>query len=842
VSDRYGQLTYTSFEGTGSAGGWQIKETSGALTDEESRLLVAQVQTVFTAPQPLPPYPTPEQLSELPRRMAYRRILGDTAAFWHSVPAGADATGRPGNVFAHVLLDRDASEPGPACRPIQLWRSPRWLCPFGKAAVGAAKLPLEPPGPGTAVTADTVIAFALDTSTWRLGVLLGLLDAVAAAMGGGPPVLLGVDSADAAAQWIGLISFLMSPGTAQALTFSTFDRADQLTPALSRVQQLTAVPREDLDCAPLGVVAIDDTEMLSLGEFGGEPHRTAAGHTIDVTAWSAMTQVGFLDAESARLLLTDIDTFAAHVSDTKLHPAWPMAMSVLNRPQFSDAAPEARSVIAMNSPRDLPAHSLAGRAVREVVAALAGSSTAEAWRVLQQVPEGPAADAATEIYLHHAIFDGALLDQRDLIPLRDNGFTGQPVPGSLRVAVAEALETALTQNPERLIRLVDLVLRAGLLDDLPPGIEADVALLFSDPTEGSALAQQLGAHIGSHTRLALARAVMRRQHANSAAPLGDAALGWLSNGLNAPPVAQLAAAKPWDDTWVVAALYGARFAQRAEVADAQRFWALWWLRVIGEPATKLTHMAGRQRWDPAELLLATGDASLPVYAAVFTLLGAPPSAALLDLASHAATQHDNTVVACAVLRLRDPAGWAARGSVGFDGEFYGRHWADAVAIVGSDGVDPQVAGRLLVLAALAALDAHPYSRNVHPYPSFIAVLGADSDVSADALAQILDMVDKDVLDGNEVAAGGLLRSLNSDDRESPPRDPADRLLQEAAQQLGAARQWTDDHIHTVVDLMAAMSGRGGDGALRRFRKVAQKMLTGPSEGHSSLAARLRWSR
>jgi hypothetical protein len=39
-----------------------------------------------------------------------------------------------------------------------------------------------------------------------------------------------------------------------------------------------------------------------------------------------------------------------------------------------------------------------------------------------------------------------------------------------------------------------------------------------------------------------------------------------------------------------------------------------------------------------------------------------------------------------------------------------------------------------------------------------------------------------------------------------------------------------------------MSGRGGDGALRRFRKVAQKMLTGPSEGHSSLAARLRWSR
>ncbi len=40
--------------------------------------------------------------------------------------------------------------------------------------------------------------------------------------------------------------------------------------------------------------------------------------------------------------------------------------------------------------------------------------------------------------------------------------------------------------------------------------------------------------------------------------------------------------------------------------------------------------------------------------------------------------------------------------------------------------------------------------------------------------------------------------------------------------------------------MAARSGEN-EGELRRFRKVAQKTLTGPSEGHSSLAARLRRS-
>ena len=78
------------------------------------------------------------------------------------------------------------------------------------------------------MTKDSVVAFALDTSTWRLATLFGLLDAVAAALDGGAPVVLGVESVDAAAQWIGLVSFLMSPGTAARLNFSTFDRADQL--------------------------------------------------------------------------------------------------------------------------------------------------------------------------------------------------------------------------------------------------------------------------------------------------------------------------------------------------------------------------------------------------------------------------------------------------------------------------------------------------------------------------------------------------------------------------------------------------------------------------------------
>ena len=167
------------------------------------------------------------------------------AAYWHTVPAGPDSTGRPGNVFAHAVLDRTA-EAEPRHRPIQWWRSPRWLCPYGAAAVARAVLPDEPPGPAAAVTKDSVVAFALDTSTWRLATLFGLLDAVAAALDGGPPVVLGVESTDAAAQWIGLVSFLMSPGTAALSELLHLRSRRPAGAALQSTQHLTAVPVVDL--------------------------------------------------------------------------------------------------------------------------------------------------------------------------------------------------------------------------------------------------------------------------------------------------------------------------------------------------------------------------------------------------------------------------------------------------------------------------------------------------------------------------------------------------------------------------------------------------------------------
>ena len=75
----------------------------------------------------------------------------------------------------------------------------------------------------------------------------------------------------------------MSPGTAARLNFSTFDRADQVVAALQSKQHLTAVPVVDVTAVPAGVVVIDETATLSLGELGGEPHRTCgrAAHCGD---------------------------------------------------------------------------------------------------------------------------------------------------------------------------------------------------------------------------------------------------------------------------------------------------------------------------------------------------------------------------------------------------------------------------------------------------------------------------------------------------------------------------------------------------------------------------------
>lgn len=818
MTPRYGQLAYTSFDAAGSVGGWQVKETSGGLTPDETQLLLAGVRTVFRPVEPSPAFPTPEQLEQGPRRLAYCRTEQAGAAFWHTVPAGSDSTGRPGNVFAHALLDRT---PDPRQRAIELWRSPQWLRPYGAAAVARAALTDVEPTPGEVVTKDSVVAFALDTDTWRLATLFGLLDAVAGALDGGPPVVLGVESADSAAQWIGLLSFLMSPGTATHLSFSTFDRADQLSPHDCHV--VSAVPIADLAAVPSGMVAISETETVSLGELGGEPHRTAGGHSVAVTPWSAMAQVALLDPGSARRLLDDIDGIADQVRDDGLHPAWPMAMAVTGRVEFADAEVEAHEVIAAHSPPGIAVGSGAARTIASVLSAAVGTTTADAWRAVQELPAGPGAVFADTTYLCRAIADDTWLSQIGPIPLGPRLFHGKPPPPPLRAAIGTAL--AGGRGPERVLRVVDLLLRAGVDDDrIRTALVDDVV-----PRLGDA---ELRQRISIESRLALGAALLRGSDVDGSG-IDDDLLDWLADSARLPQPDNLTQAVPWDPVWTRAALRGVRARRRGPVEPGDAGAHLWWLRVNGSGQFEQT--AGGGVWDPAALLLAAGSDPLPGTAVVRTLVGAPDSPALHQLAGKVIDENgDSVAVACAAVRHIEPQEWLQQRYVESHQRAYNPLWDQVLTGIESGGVHPDFAVRLMTFALLGLLVGQPYPQAGN---RLVTAAGGRGTEAAD---RVLPLVDDRHITGHAVLAISLLRAAAAETAELP-LDAVDELLANLADQVAATQAGDDNDVDGVVTLMMQMSGDSSEAALREYRKMVSRLFARQGDSHTSLVARLRGS-
>jgi hypothetical protein len=827
MTERYGQLTYTSFDTARAAGGWQVKQTTGDLSPEEVASLVAGVRTAFQPAEPLPAYPTPAELDRIPRRLAYERS-GDVASYWHTVPAGADGTGRPGNVFAHALLDRRPADPA-GHRPIQLWRSTRWLCPYGPHAVSVAELTAGPPGPGDVVTKQSVVAFALDPGCWRLATLLGLLDAVAAALQGGRPVILGAKSTDSAAQWIGLVSFLMSAGTAAGLNFATFDRANQLDAGAAGRQQLTAVPVDDLPEMPSDVVAIDETATMSLGEFGGEPHRTAQGQLIEVTAWSAMAQVVLLDPRAALLALDDIDRYATEAGDAGLHPAWPMAMAVAAHPEFADAAEEARTVIGANSPAGAVggptiAHSLAG-----AIVALSGTSTADAWHAVQLTTSDPSAALADVTYLCRAIDDDEWLDRPGTIPVRQRQQGLAPTP-QLDVAIGPALERARGAGPQRLLRVIDLLLRAGVDDPRLVAAAGDVAPHLRSREASGVLVRALGDRIGTRTRLAAAAAVLRTD-GNSTGPVTDEAIDWLADGSSAPRPDELSRAQPWDITWTRAAVRGARALRWGPVDSADRLAGLWWLRICG--SAQFDREAAAAVWAPDELLVAAGGGAVSAAAVLPTLLGAPDSAGLDELARAVIDAAvDQTAVACAAVRLIEPKTWAEQGYIESYQAIYAPHWELALSTVPSHWLHHDFAIRLLTLAVVAAMSGQPY-------PPGCSAL-ATTALGHEAVGNVLALIDA-TPDALRAAVARSLLALPDEEAAAVPSGVGE-LVRQVAHHIVVGHDFSDDDVGATVFLAAQLANDTSDGSLRRYRKMVTNLLGRQPGPQPSLRTRLRGNR
>ncbi|OBF27650.1 hypothetical protein [Mycobacterium sp. ACS4331] len=820
TAPRYGQLTYTSFDAAGSAGGWQVKERVGDISADEERALLAGVRTVFQPDPPLPAYPTPDDLEKGSRRLAFGRLDAGGAAHWHSVPAGSDATGRPGNVFAHVVLDRRPDEPS-GRRPIQWWRSPGWLRPYGPGQVAAAQLAPTPPEPGVAVTPDTVIDFLLDPRHWRLGTLLGLLDAVSAAMAGQAPVVLGVDSPDDAAQWTGLVSFLMSAGTASRFSFSTFDRADGLAAAVRAGQHLIAMPRADLAALPPRVVVIDDAATMSLGELGVEPHRTAGGQHIEVTAWSAMAQVALLDSSSARRLFHDIDHYAAAAGDEGLHPAWPMAMAVVARAEFADAAEEAAVVIAAHSPRGAALDSPVGRTLSAVVADRVGVSTADAWRAVQQEVGGAAGEMIARIYLARAVTDPVWLDQMIRIPHAPYTFHGRAVPPELSSALEQGLAQARDAGPVRVLRLADLTIRAGIADDaIRRSLAHEVVPALIDGDVGAGVARRLGDRIDVQTRLLLAEQLLRSR----TAPDGEVAVpsdvvDWLAFGIEAPTASQLWTAQAWDGVWLRAAVRGVWSLQQGVESSRQtagdRRAALWWLRIHDSP--KFDALAGARVWDPRDLLMVAGDHRLTRRVVLPTLMGTADSAGLSELSAAVIEAHrDDTAVAWAALRGTDLTTWVQQGYVETHQRAYCPLWEAELTAQRPGALHEDAAVRLLALS-MVALVGH------QPHPAGCDRLAALPACAVAAVSRVCALVDSGVVSAPVLVAVSLMQD------DPAPTDGVGTasvaaLLRQAAAHIVTTDEFTDTEVDSAAALMAQWTGQDSGGALRRHRKMIGRLV------------------
>ena len=417
VESRYAQLLYASFDDGRRGGGWQIKEETRGLTAAEREEITARIVAPFDVGPPLPQFPTPDDLAARPARLYYAPVNtgGAAAAYWHTSDAGNDATGRPGNVMAHVLLDRDVTAPSDF-RPIQLWKSVDWRRPYGINEVLAATLANSTvPQQNRSINPRECVDFLSDMSAPdRQTVFRVLLDAVARAMAGGPIVVLQLAHWADAPRWIAAVSFFMSVGTAQRFSWSTHDNARQVLADSRRGVHLICVVRPGADeLARGGVVVLDEADQPNIGGLGGA-HTTLRAQ-IPVSAWSVLAEGVLFDEDIAVRVIERMDAIAAEAGDRGLTPAWPLAVAVLAESELAEFHTDARVVVAEEAPTDIGSNDWIAGQVAEAVAATAPVSVPEAVAQLQRAIERDAnVSRAAEQLLRMIIDDPQQFDTIDL--------------------------------------------------------------------------------------------------------------------------------------------------------------------------------------------------------------------------------------------------------------------------------------------------------------------------------------------------------------------------------------------------------------------------------------------
>lgn len=452
--DAAGQIGYTS-----SRGGFGIHAEVGQLTDTERDLLVRGADPGRTDfGQPLPRFAAPDEVATFHRNLVVTPIPTGAAA-WHSSPAGADESGRAGNVFIHALLDRAPAHDGR--RLIDTWRSPDWTTPYGAAEVRGSALPPALPRPGNVVGYQGVCDFLLDPSTWRLGTLSVLLDELALPRGARGPVVLGVKSPDVGALWIGSVAHLMSPGAAAKLGFGVWESPRALQGDRPVTYEFICVASNDLT-----EIREQHPQLTILDDEDGATPRDWTSAAGGEAAWGALS-VGMLSlADDPYNVLREIDEVSSRVGDVDLSRFWPLAMVMAQRlDSWAFLSQPIAAALGSGSPPSLAGQADLFSTTLAVVGRHTGESTADSWQALSACAPGPIAQVLQRIYLVRALADDSWLATPGGPPTRcDPGWRPTDHPGleaEATVAVQRLAELDTPMAAVLMINLADLLIRSG---------------------------------------------------------------------------------------------------------------------------------------------------------------------------------------------------------------------------------------------------------------------------------------------------------------------------------------------------------------------------------------------
>lgn len=275
MNARWAHVTYASFRNSDGRGGWHAGPSVNA-SDRDRQLVGEYAPTSLVPIEPFDDFIGAAEIEALPRRFEYLPVAGH-GLFMQSVPAGKDATGRPGNVFTHAVIDHELSQPMNAIYPINLYQSPDLRTPFRAARVNNVTLAgdLAEPASGPLADLDVAWMMVLDMLGDRRGALHRLQDVLAE---GRQLAVLAIDNTNEAAYWLQALSSTLSPLEARRLLrFSTFDRGGALpiSAPMAGTYPVIVVPTKDrpMLARHSGIAVIDPADPVT---FAGDPVSTWA--------------------------------------------------------------------------------------------------------------------------------------------------------------------------------------------------------------------------------------------------------------------------------------------------------------------------------------------------------------------------------------------------------------------------------------------------------------------------------------------------------------------------------------------------------------------------------------